>query len=62
MSVTQRDTDVYICYFCKISHDLISSSLVQFFFFLGGGGIIVSQIILFIPYGGLVCVTLLINN
>ena len=61
MSVTQRDTDVYICYFCKISHDLISSSLVQFFFF-GGGGIIVSQIILFIPYGGLVCVTLRINN
>ena len=61
MSVTQRDTDVYICYFCKISHDLISSSLVQFFFF-GGGGIIVFQIILFIPYGALVCVTILINN
>ena len=59
MSVTQRDTDVYICYFCKISHDLISCSSVHFFF---GREIIVSQIILFIPYGGLVFVTLLINN
>ena len=60
--MTQRDTDVYICYFCKISHDLMSSSSVHFFFLGGGEGIIVSQIILFIPYGGLVCVTLQINN
>ena len=43
MSVTQRDTDVYICYFCKISHDLISSSLVQFFFFGGGGNNCISD-------------------